>query len=119
VPTWVYEFSDSNAPQVFLPPLPFSYGAYHGSEVQYLFGVRQSVPAPALNASQLQLAASMKSYWTEFAKDADPNSHHTPTWASFKPGTSDAFQSLVSPAPQPYTGTAFGVDHKCAVWGSP
>jgi para-nitrobenzyl esterase len=119
VKTWVYEFSDSGAPQVFLPPLPFSYRAYHGSEVQYLFDVREAVPAPALDASQQQLAANMKSYWSEFAEAGDPNSSQTPTWADFKPGTSDSFQKLVSPAPQAYTGTVFGLDHKCAVWGSP
>jgi para-nitrobenzyl esterase len=119
VKTWVYEFSDQSAPQVFLPPLPFSYGAYHGAEVQYLFDVRQSVPAPALTASQLELAANMKSYWTEFAEDGDPNSSHTPTWADFKPTVSDNFQKLVSPDPVAYTGTVFGLDHKCAVWGSP
>jgi para-nitrobenzyl esterase len=120
VPTWVYEFSDSNAPQVSLPPVNFPYGAYHGAEVQYLFDVREAVPAPSLSAAQLELAASMKQYWTSFAKAADPNGSQTPMWNAFKPAAAqDSFQKLVAPMPQPYTGTAFGIDHKCAVWGSP
>jgi para-nitrobenzyl esterase len=119
VPTWVYEFSDANAPQIFLPPVSFPYGAYHGSEVQYLFDVRANVPAPALSTAQLALAESMQSYWTRFAKVADPNSAQTPAWSAFIPVTQDSFQTLVAPTPQAYTGTAFGADHKCAVWGSP
>jgi para-nitrobenzyl esterase len=119
VPTWVYEFSDPNAPQIFLPPVGFPYGAYHGSEVQYLFDVRATVPAPALSAQQRTLAASMQRYWTQFAKRANPNGARTPAWSAFIPVTQDSFQALVAPAPQPYTGTAFGLDHKCAVWGSP
>jgi para-nitrobenzyl esterase len=119
VPTWVYEFNDPNAPQVFLPPVSFPYGAYHGSEVQYLFDVRINVPAPSLTAQQLQLADNMQRYWTQFARAADPNDGQAPAWAPFQPSVSDSFLSLVTPTPQPYSGTAFGADHKCAVWGSP
>jgi para-nitrobenzyl esterase len=119
VPTWVYEFNDPNAPQVYLPPVSFPYGAYHGSELQYLFDVRVAVPAPSLDAPQLALAANMQRYWAQFARSADPNGALSPVWTGFKPGTSDNFQSLVTSGPSAYTGSAFGADHKCAVWGSP
>jgi para-nitrobenzyl esterase len=119
VPTWVYEFNDPNAPQIYVPPVSFPYGAYHGSEVQFLFDVRASVPAPSLTAPQQELAENMQRYWTQFARSADPNGAQSPVWSAFQPGTSDNFQALVSPVPQPYTGTAFGADHKCVVWGSP
>ena len=33
VPTWAYEFDDANAPQRFLPPVSFPYGAYHSAEL--------------------------------------------------------------------------------------
>src|SRR5262249_61382248 len=33
VPTFEYEFNDGNAPQLFLPPVSFPYGAYHASEL--------------------------------------------------------------------------------------
>ncbi|HKU40742.1 MAG TPA: carboxylesterase family protein [Polyangiales bacterium] len=119
VPTWAYEFSDATAPQVFLPPVSFAYGSYHGSEVQYLFDVRAAVPAPPLNAQQLALADSMQSYWTSFAKAADPNGGSVPAWGRYQPTTLDNFQSFRTTGPVAYTGTAFGADHKCAVWGSP
>ena len=120
VPTWTYEFSDANAPQIFLPTLPsLPYGAYHGSEVQYLFDVNAAVPAPALTPTQEQLAASMRGYWTQFAAAGNPNKAPIPAWAAFVPNTQDSFQKFAGAAPQPYTGTAFGFDHKCAIWGSP
>jgi hypothetical protein len=38
-PTFAYEFNDGNAPENFLPPVSFPYGAAHASEIQYLFAV--------------------------------------------------------------------------------
>jgi para-nitrobenzyl esterase len=119
VPTWVYEFNDPNAPQVFLPNVGFPYGAYHGSELSYLFDVRETVPAPAFTTAQEQLADSMKQYWTQFARGADPNGSGAPAWAAYHPVASDVFLSLTGSTPVPFTGTAFAADHKCAVWGSP
>jgi para-nitrobenzyl esterase len=120
VPTWVYEFNDPTAPQIFLPPVSFAYNAYHGSENQYLFDMRESVPAPALTPQQEQLSASMQQYWTGFAKNADPNSSQVPQWNRYQPSSAmDAFQSFNATGPAAITGTAFGLAHKCAVWGSP
>jgi para-nitrobenzyl esterase len=104
---------------LFLPPVSFPYGAYHGSEVQYLFEQRTSVPAPSLTAAQQQLAASMQAYWAAFARSGDPNNAQAPAWSAYQPTASDSYQSLVSPTPFASTGAAFGADHKCAVWGSP
>ena len=54
VPTFAYEFNDENAPENFLPPVSFPYGAAHASEIQYLmdlptaaFPGTLSVPAAA------------------------------------------------------------------------
>jgi para-nitrobenzyl esterase len=119
VPTWAYEFSDASAPMIYLPPVSFAYNAYHGSELQYLFDMRESVPAAALNSTQKELAGQMQRYWAQFAKAADPNGAGTPAWAAFIPTTQDSFQSFSGASAQAYTGTAFGLAHKCAVWGSP
>ena len=37
VRTFAYEFNDGNAPQNFLPPVTFPYGASHAAEIQYIF----------------------------------------------------------------------------------
>jgi para-nitrobenzyl esterase len=115
VPTFAYEFNDENAPQRFLPPVSFPYGSAHASEIQYLFGLPVTVPAPALDADQQQLSAAMIDYWTTFARTGQPSSFGTPFWAPYQT-QSDTAQSLVPAAPRPETG--FAADHRCALWDS-
>jgi para-nitrobenzyl esterase len=115
VPTFAYEFSDPNAPERFLPPVSFSYGAAHASEIQYVFDLPITVPAPPLDADQQRLAAAMVSYWTTFARTGQPSSRGAPAWTAFQTAT-DTAQSLVPPQPAPETG--FAADHHCAFWDS-
>jgi para-nitrobenzyl esterase len=118
VPTWAYEFNDPNAPQPFLPPVSFPYGAFHTAELQYLFGVRPNLPTPPLTANQQQLADAMVRYWTQFARLGNPNGLSAPLWTRYLPPLTDRLQSLVPPSPQASTETAFATDHKCAFWAS-
>lgn len=113
VPTYAYEFNDQDAPQLFLPPVSFDYGAYHAAEIQYVLGVRPVVPAPALTADQTQLSDDMVSYWGRFARTANPNSAHTPNWTQYDTGA-DVVQSLLPPTAGPKAD--FAADHKCAFW---
>jgi para-nitrobenzyl esterase len=108
VPTFAYEFNDENAPELFLSPVSFPYGAAHASEIQYLIGLTAAFPKP-LSAPQQQLAAIMKGYWTNFAKGGSPVSF----WPLFN-GLTQPMQSLVPPAP--HTETNFANTHKCAFW---
>jgi para-nitrobenzyl esterase len=117
VPTWAYEFDDANAPQRFLPPVSFPYGAYHSAELQYLFDLPVTVPAPPLTADQEQLSGAMVSYWTRFARQANPNSLGTPLWVP-QTSSTDRTEALVAPTPQPGTATAFAADHNCAFWAA-
>ena len=108
VPTYAYEFNDPNAPQVFVPPVSFPYGAYHASELQYLWPRSTT----ALNPEQQALGGAMAEYWANFAKRADPNGA-PPTWSGYTTAT-DTHQSLVPAAIAPTT--SFGADHKCSFW---
>jgi para-nitrobenzyl esterase len=112
VPTFAYEFNDENAPELFLPPVSFAYGAAHASEIQYLFTLTAAFPK-ALSASQQQLAATMKGYWTNFAQRGLPSSFGAPFWPLFN-GLTQPIQSLVPPAPG--TETNFASTHNCAFW---
>jgi para-nitrobenzyl esterase len=116
VPTWWYEFDDPDAPQIYLPPVPYPYGAYHTSELQYLFDVRKAVPAPALTAPQQQLSDAMILHWSNFARLGNPNTLQTSLWPRYQPPLTDRVQLLTPPQPQAYTATAFAADHKCAFW---
>jgi para-nitrobenzyl esterase len=111
VPTFAYEFKDPNAPQIFLPPLSFPSGAYHASELQYVFGTEATLSA-SLDPNQRALADAMVEYWANFAKRADPNGA-PPTWTGYTTAT-DTHQSLVPAAIAPIT--TFGADHKCSFW---
>lgn len=119
VPTFAYEFNDEKAPQNFLPPVTFPYGASHASEIQYLFpfaspsGVGLNLPQTPLDANQQKLSERMVGYWTEFAKSGDPNREGQPHWPRFHRDR-QVMLSLVPPTPT--TETSFATTHQCDFW---
>jgi para-nitrobenzyl esterase len=113
VPTFAYEFNDENAPENFLPPVSFPYGAAHASEIQYLMALPTAAFPGTLSGQQQQLAAIMKGYWTNFAKRGFPSWSGTPFWPLFNTLT-QKMQSLAPPTPQ--TETDFANTHDCAFW---
>jgi para-nitrobenzyl esterase len=117
VPTYAYEFDDADAPQLFLPPVSFPYGAAHASELQYLFALPAAFPA-ALDTAQVQLSDAMVGYWTRFAKTAKPSARHAIRWPRFDPNGGDVARvvSLVTPAPVTESEPFFHFDHRCAFW---
>jgi para-nitrobenzyl esterase len=114
-PLSTYEFNDENAPEDFLPPVTFPYGAAHASELQYLFTLPVTVPRPPLNAAQQQLSSTMQLYWTNFAKFGTPNGSGSPLWSPFNPVAGN-LQSLIPPAPMQETN--FTIAHHCAFWAA-
>jgi para-nitrobenzyl esterase len=113
VPTYAYEFNDTNAPERYLPPVGFPYGAAHESEVQYLFSLSNTAFAGVLTPQQQQLARAMKQYWTNLATTGIPSSPGLPLWPRFE-STGQQILSLV--APRPDTETTFAAEHQCAFW---
>jgi para-nitrobenzyl esterase len=108
--TYAYEFNDENAPPQPTPAgLTFPLGAYHGSEVQYLFDVGfffEFTPA------QKELSQAMVDYWTNFAVSGDPNGGSLPTWSPYATSV-DQFQSLIPPTPVVEPSGSFSSDHLC------
>jgi para-nitrobenzyl esterase len=111
VPTYAYEFNDENAPELYLPPVSFPYGAAHASELQYLFTLSNVAFPTPLSAPQQQLAAAMQQDWTNFAQQGFPAGG----WPRFS-GASPQWLSLIPPQPQVETG--FAADHHCAFWAA-
>ena len=110
VPTYAYEFADENAPEDFLPPAGYPFGAAHASEIQFLFNIPELPGTPALTDAEQQLSAQMVGYWTSFATNGAPGGDGLPDWARYLRGD-HAFQSLVPPSAVP--GTGFAADHHC------
>ncbi len=115
MPTFAYEFNDENAPENFLPPVSFPYGAAHATEIQYLMGLPTAAFPGTLTSQQQQLAAVMKGYWTNFAKRGFPGLFGMPFWPLFN-GVTQQMQSLVPAVPQ--TETDFASTHNCAFWAA-
>jgi para-nitrobenzyl esterase len=109
VPTYAYEFNDENAPELFLPPVGFPYGAAHASELPYLFSQTTVARPVSFSAAQQWLAAAMKQDWTNLAKTGIP----APGWPKFT-SASQQMLSLVPPTPQ--VETNFAAQHHCAFW---
>jgi para-nitrobenzyl esterase len=58
------------------------FGAFHTSEVPYVFGTLDKLQRPWTDVDR-RLSATMMSYWTNFATTGDPNGIGVPTWPAF------------------------------------
>jgi para-nitrobenzyl esterase len=114
VPTYTYEFRDENAPERFLPPVSFPYGAAHASEIQYLFDLVQTPVPGQLSPEQQQLSTTMLRYWTNFAERSFPSGFSTPPWPRYE---SAAPQMQTFDPPRPQLRSDFAAEHRCAFWG--
>ena len=118
VTTYAYEFNDENAPppqSAFGGLLTFPLGAYHTSELQYIFkGVNFfGIPPAPLSSKQMRLSNAMIRYWTQFAKTGNPNSPGEPVWSPYSAST-DQFQSLIPPTP--VVESNFATAHQCTTF---
>jgi hypothetical protein len=122
-PVYHYEFDDQNAPQDVLPAVSFPYGAYHGSEVQYLLDSSDG-PAPFSNA-QKALAEQMKNYWVNFARNGNPNGGSLPAWPAYfdapvpNDASSPSMYMELSLNSHPFNSLEFMTDHGCFLFGPP
>ena len=112
VPVYQYEFNDANPPNIFMPNPPFPFGAYHGSEIQYVFGTlgsRGESPTPAQRA----LSNAMMTYWINFIRSGEPGGN--PRWERFLPN--DPRILSLSPEAIGYE-SGFSAAHHCDLWNS-
>jgi para-nitrobenzyl esterase len=83
VPVYTYEFTDRTAPPIPDFPPGVEPLAAHGSELRYLFDLRDD--DQRLNQAQRQLGDRMIGYWSRFAATGDPNRAGLPRWPRVDP----------------------------------
>jgi para-nitrobenzyl esterase len=108
---YAYEFADRTAPHIFPGTPDFPLGAYHGSEILYLF------PAAALplDPGQRRLSDQMLGYWARFAARGNPNGYGAPRWAPFH---GDHGSVLTLDVDHIAPGTDFAARHQCGFWAT-
>lgn len=62
-----------------------TYGAFHTSEVPYVFNSLDKSGRP-IDSTDRAIADQMTSYWANFARNGDPNAKALPLWSAFTPG---------------------------------
>lgn len=118
-PAYVYRFDDREAPVIFPEPPEIPFGAYHASELTYLFdNLGFGTPGAALSPEQQQLSDQMIRYWANFAATGDPNDANLPEWPAFQP--SDALPHVQSLAPgvDGIGPIDVAAEHQCEFWAS-
>ena len=58
-------------------------GARHAGEIEYVFGQLDSVPNVTWTPEDRTLSDQMMSYWTNFARSANPNGKGLPNWPQY------------------------------------
>jgi para-nitrobenzyl esterase len=107
--TYAYEFADPAPPLILHLDPPFPLGAYHGSDVPYLWDTQFP-----LNPAQRRLSDQMLDYLGRFAATGNPNGPGTPYWPAVHPhGPAPVVQRLAPDAVGPTTTAAA---HHCPLW---
>lgn len=84
-PAYLYYFSH-------VPPGPVAakIGAYHASEIAYVFDNLDKIPALPWRDSDRKLAETLSTYWVNFARTGNPNSQGAPEWPVYRESTDKA-----------------------------
>lgn len=104
-PVYTYVFADRDAPNLgYQAPADFPLGAYHGSELQYLFWDAPEEPG------RLGLATDLIRHWAQFARHGDPNLAGKPSWPRFDGVNAQSF------SPRDTGSVNAGAQHHCRLW---
>ena len=119
VPVYAYEFDDRTAPSYF-PELSYPMGAYHTSELQYLFPLFRGGQGTAhpLNDVQKRLSDQLVDYWATFARYGDPNRDSVKELSAWPRYEAEKDNILVVNSPAVKMTDGYGKANDCLLWDS-
>lgn len=110
-PVYQYEFNDTHAPLTFFRNPPFPLGAFHSSEIQYVFG--DIATNNAASPAQKELSDLMMGYWIGFITSGDPGGSQR--WTRYRADD----PRVLSLAPGAIGDESdFSKIHHCDLWDS-
>src|SRR6185503_7875085 len=65
-------------------PQSARWGAFHSSELPYIFGTLDTAPERSFTEQDRQVSARISSYWINFIKAGDPNGASLPRWPQLR-----------------------------------
>jgi len=78
----IYRYRFDMAPFSKNPNAP-RLGAYHSAEIEYVFGQLDSKTDVTWRESDRQISDMMQKYWSNFAKNGNPNGPGLPSWPGY------------------------------------
>ena len=66
---------------------PLGSGAFHSDDIEYVFGTLDTRQQATIRPEDRALSDQIQKYWTNFARNGDPNSPTLPIWPTYKPAT--------------------------------
>ena len=66
---------------------PAAIGAFHSDDIEYVFGTLDSRDGATWRPEDRALSDQIQQYWTNFARNGDPNAPNLPTWPTYAPAT--------------------------------
>ena len=64
---------------------PAGTGAFHSDDIEYVFGTLDSRQQATIRPEDRALSDQIQKYWTNFARNGNPNSPTLPTWPTYGP----------------------------------
>jgi para-nitrobenzyl esterase len=95
-PVYAYLFT-----HVLPGPQAGRWGAFHSSEIPYVFGTLDAAPERHVAASDRALSVMMACYWTTFIAVGRPSCPGAPAWPALAPDHPELMQLDLSPKVQP------------------